>query len=82
MIFFRLTEFPYGFLKETQLGLQIYKPAFFGLTLRTYTDDEINKPFPTSTFGIPSLCSGLDFISGRGLLELLVGGGIKPTLMR
>ena len=82
MILFKLTELLYGFLKDTRLGLQIYKPAFFLSALRTYTDYEIKKPNPCLRPSISPLCSGLNFISGRALLELLVGGGIKPTSMR
>lgn len=82
MMLFKLIELLYGFLKETQLGLQIYKPAFFCLTLRTYTDYDQEAPPLSLTFDIPSLCSGLNFISGRALLELLVGGGIKPPSMK
>jgi len=81
MMLFKLIELLYGFLKETQLGLQIYKPAFFCLTLTNDTDYDQAPPLPL-TFDIPSLCSGLNFISGRALLELLVGGGIKPPSMK
>jgi hypothetical protein len=82
MTIIKLTELLHDFLKETQLGLQIYKPAFFlsnPKNLHGLRDQEA-PPLPP-TFDIPSLL-GLDFVSGRALLELPVGGGIKPTSMR